>query len=288
MIVIGIGAIGLISGGAATRRARSSSRPSERRSSPSSARPALAFYALIGFEDSVNLAEETQEPRRDFPRALFGGLADRRGRSTWSSRSSRRWLVPTGDARRTPTGPLLEVVKGAGSTFPPGLFAVIALLRGHQRRADQHDHGVAAGLRDVAARASCPRVLGRVHRPRQTPYVAIVFTTAIALALVASGDLAGSGRHDRAAPAPRVRVVNVSVLVLRRDPVDHAHFRAPTAMPVIGMGICLALIVQKAVDAPEDLLFGGGLLVLGAVLYLINRAATGPAEPVDPAALAGD
>ena len=36
---------------------------------------ALAFYALIGFEDSVNVAEETSEPSRNYPRALFGGLA---------------------------------------------------------------------------------------------------------------------------------------------------------------------------------------------------------------------
>jgi len=35
---------------------------------------ALAFFALIGFEDSVNVAEEAQDPRRAFPRALFGGL----------------------------------------------------------------------------------------------------------------------------------------------------------------------------------------------------------------------
>ena len=36
---------------------------------------ALAFYALIGFEDSVNVAEETQDPARTYPKALFGGLA---------------------------------------------------------------------------------------------------------------------------------------------------------------------------------------------------------------------
>ena len=27
----------------------------------------LAFFALIGFEDSVNLAEEAKHPTRDFP-----------------------------------------------------------------------------------------------------------------------------------------------------------------------------------------------------------------------------
>ena len=35
---------------------------------------ALAFYALIGFEDSVNVAEETQEPVTTYPKALFLGL----------------------------------------------------------------------------------------------------------------------------------------------------------------------------------------------------------------------
>jgi basic amino acid/polyamine antiporter, APA family len=34
----------------------------------------LAFYALIGFEDSVNVAEEAKDPERNYPRALYGGL----------------------------------------------------------------------------------------------------------------------------------------------------------------------------------------------------------------------
>jgi APA family basic amino acid/polyamine antiporter len=35
---------------------------------------ALAFFALIGFEDAVNVAEETKEPSRVYPRAVFLGL----------------------------------------------------------------------------------------------------------------------------------------------------------------------------------------------------------------------
>ena len=34
----------------------------------------LAFYVLIGFDDSINVAEETQHPSRNYPRAMFGGL----------------------------------------------------------------------------------------------------------------------------------------------------------------------------------------------------------------------
>lgn len=31
----------------------------------------IAFYAFIGFEDMVNVAEDVKEPRRNMPRAIF-------------------------------------------------------------------------------------------------------------------------------------------------------------------------------------------------------------------------
>src|SRR5688572_30285832 len=34
----------------------------------------IAFFAMVGFEDSVNMVEETQEPERIFPRTLLTGL----------------------------------------------------------------------------------------------------------------------------------------------------------------------------------------------------------------------
>ncbi|MYR62566.1 amino acid permease, partial [Streptomyces sp. SID625] len=34
----------------------------------------LAYYSFVGFETSVNVAEETRDPRRSYPRALFGAL----------------------------------------------------------------------------------------------------------------------------------------------------------------------------------------------------------------------
>ena len=34
----------------------------------------LAFFAMVGFEDSVNMAEETKDPSRIFPKVLLAGL----------------------------------------------------------------------------------------------------------------------------------------------------------------------------------------------------------------------
>ncbi|MDT5200434.1 MAG: hypothetical protein QOH34_1956, partial [Mycobacterium sp.] len=34
----------------------------------------LAFFAMVGFEDSVNMAEETKDPVKTFPKVLLSGL----------------------------------------------------------------------------------------------------------------------------------------------------------------------------------------------------------------------
>ena len=35
---------------------------------------AIAFFAMVGFEDSVNMVEETKDPERIFPRVMLTGL----------------------------------------------------------------------------------------------------------------------------------------------------------------------------------------------------------------------
>src|SRR5690606_32263556 len=34
----------------------------------------VAFFAMVGFEDSVNMVEETRDPQRIFPRTMLTGL----------------------------------------------------------------------------------------------------------------------------------------------------------------------------------------------------------------------
>lgn len=64
---------------------------------------------------------------------------------------------------------------------------------------------------------------------------------------------------------------NVAVLVLRRDQVDHDHFRVWTAIPVLGVLSCVLLLTQQTATV---WLFAAILLAVGAVLYLGARAAT--------------
>ncbi|MBD3777818.1 APC family permease [Cellulomonas sp. ES6] len=244
---------------------------------------ALAFYALLGFEDSVNLAEEARHPRRDFPRALFGGLAVA-GAIYLAVAFTASMLVET-DVLVGSTGPLLEVVRVAGLAFPPWLFALIALLAVmntaliNMMMASRLVYG-------MSREGIVPAALGRVHSRRRTPVVAIAFTVVLALTLTATGDLGGLADTTVLLLLLVFAVVNVAVLVLRRRPADddetgtvdgdrERSFRAPTWAPVVGAVVSLALASPLTGREGAVYLRAAVLLGIGVVLYVVNRLLTG-------------
>ena len=98
------------------RRARSSSMRAATRSRSSSSGAALAFFAIIGFEDSVNMVEETTNPQRDFPRAFFIGITIT-GVVYMLVAFFTTALVPI-DVLRETDQDLLEVVRAGAPWFP--------------------------------------------------------------------------------------------------------------------------------------------------------------------------
>src|SRR5699024_7404554 len=94
-------------------------------------------------------------------------------------------------------------------------------------------------LYGMARQRVLPGVLKQVLPGRRTPWVAIVFTTALAAGLIFFvGQIKNLGGTTSLLLLGVFAVVNVAVLVLRRDRKDHRHFRAPTAIPVIGIICC--------------------------------------------------
>jgi amino acid transporter len=233
---------------------------------------ALAFYALIGFEDSVNVAEETREPRRAYPRALFGGLAVA-GAIYLAVTLLTSMVVPT-DRLAGSSGPLLEVVQVGPLAIDTKIFSAIALFA--------IANGALINL-IMASRLTygmsregiVPKLFSEVLARRRTPLAAILFTTGLCAVLVIIGDLSRLADTTVTLLLGVFIMVNVAVLVLRRDQVDHDHFHAPAAFPVIGALVCAGLLTQQEA---ETFAFAGGLLVLGVVLYVVSRAITGPAS----------
>ncbi|MGE4427132.1 MAG: APC family permease [Solirubrobacteraceae bacterium] len=233
---------------------------------------ALAFYALIGFEDSVNVAEEAKDPGRDFPRALFGGLAFA-GVMYLVIGIIAPAVLPYTTLVDDKTTPLLEISQLGPLSVEIKIFAaigVLALINGaliNMIMASRLTYG-------MARQRIVPSIFGRVHRGRQTPWTAILFTTALAIILTATGDVSELATTTTTLLLGVFAVVNVSVLVLRGSPVEHRHFVAPTFLPAIGAVVCLTLLVYRIADGTDSLARPFLLLGLGVVFWLVNWVAT--------------
>ena len=163
----------------------------------------LAFFALIGFEDSVNVAEETRDPSRVFPRALFVGLGIA-GAVYMLVTVIASMAVETSKLVES-DGPLLEVVDQGPLAMSTKVFAAIALFA--------LTNGALINLimasrlvYGMSREGIVPKALGRVHPGRRTPYVAIAFTASLAALLVRRRQPRDARGHHRPAAAVRVRV----------------------------------------------------------------------------------
>jgi amino acid transporter len=232
----------------------------------------LAFYALIGFDDSVNVAEETQHPSRNYPRAIFGALL-LAGVVYLLVTFTASMVVPTATLADS-SGPLLEVVKAGPIAIPPQLFAAIALLAVSNGALINMIMAsrIIYGMGDQGV---MPTVFSTVHPGRRTPWISILFTTLIALALLAT--IGGNDEALSVLGSTTVVLlllafvmVNISVLVLRRDEVGHEHFQTPTLFPVLGAVVAAALLVYQAMSDITVFGLAAGFLALGVVLYGVN------------------
>ncbi|ADB72821.1 APC family permease [Geodermatophilus obscurus] len=250
----------------------------------------LAFFAMVGFEDSVNMAEECKEPRRIFPKVLLAGLAAT-GLIYVLVSISAIALVPAEQLSQGDT-PLLQVVEAGAPGFPLGLFGVITMFAVansaliNMLMASRLVYG-------LSRERVLPALLGRVHHRRRTPTTAILFTTALAFGLITFvGAVPALGGTTALLLLIVFTVVNVAVLVLRRDRVDADHFRTPTVLPVVGALACAFLATPWAGRPVEQYRIAGVLLAIGVVLWgvtvLVNRRTGAQVPRFDPAHLTGE
>ena len=225
----------------------------------------IAYYSFVGFETSANVIEEVKDPSKNYPRALFAALVTAGAVYVLVGLAS-AIALPANELEDS-SGPLLDVVAATGVGIPSWLFSVIALI------------AVANGALLTMIMASrlaygmseqglLPGVLSKVLPGRRTPWVAILATTLVAMLLTLIGDLATLAETVVLLLLIVFISANVSVLVLRRDTVDHPHFRVWTFVPVLGIASCVLLLTQQR---PIVWLFAAILLAVGVVLFVIAR-----------------
>jgi amino acid transporter len=223
----------------------------------------VAYYSFVGFETSANVIEEVKEPSKTYPKALFASLITAGVVYVLVGLAS-AVALPSEDLQDS-SGPLLAVVEATGAGIPSWLFSLIALIAVANGclltmiMASRLAYG-------MAEQGLLPDTVARVLPGRKTPWVAILATTVVAMLLTLVGDLATLAETVVLLLLFVFLSANISVLVLRRDRVDHDHFRVWTFVPWLGIASCVLLLTQQR---PIVWLFGAALLAVGGVLYLL-------------------
>ena len=228
----------------------------------------LAFFAMVGFEDSVNMVEETKNPSKIFPKVLLTALLAAAVIYILVSVSAIA-LVPAGELAEGET-PLLKVVAAGAPGFPLGIFGVITMFA-VANSALINMLMASRLLYGMSREGVLPRVLGRVHRRRRTPYVAIAFTSLLAFGLITFvGAVPALGGTTALLLLGVFTIVNVAVLVLRKNKVDHEHFKTPTILPLFGAISCAFLVGPWTGRDSEQYAIAGVLLAIGVALWCVT------------------
>ncbi|WP_427384313.1 APC family permease [Janibacter sp. G56] len=240
---------------------------------------ALAFFAMTGFENAANVAEETVDPARTFPRALVGGMVAA-GIIYVLVAVTAALTVPT-DRLASSDAALLEVVKEGILPVPVGvmtiLFACIAMV------AITNTTLVAVVtqsriLYGMAREDVVPGVFGRIHQSRRSPWVALIFAACVVAGLLLVGFVLNRigvsiDVIERLATVTVVftlfiyALVIVSALRLRGQDDGVDTFRASTPLLLVGILANLILLIYVVVDDPGALWWCAGLLALGGALF---------------------
>jgi APA family basic amino acid/polyamine antiporter len=232
---------------------------------------AIIFFAYIGFDEVITLAEETHDPSHTVPRALFLAL----GISTliYVAVAVVAVSVLGADGLAAADQPLTAVMEASIGGAAVELVGAIALAT----TANTTLLAATAASRMIYSMANT----GQLHRrfaevrdgraPRSA--INLVMTGAILLALV--GGIEILAEASNALVYVMFLVVNVVVIILRRRrPDDERPFRIPVdigwfpVLPLVGIVATLGMATQLEI---VPLMVALALLAVGVVVHFTSR-----------------
>ncbi|BAZ45272.1 cationic amino acid transporter, APC family protein [Chondrocystis sp. NIES-4102] len=227
---------------------------------------ALAFYAFIGFEDIVNVAEEVKNPERNVPRAILMALAIAGVVYIIIAWLSVQVLNPSELAASE--APLLDVVRRAQPSFPQVVFTVIALFA--VLNTTLLNFVTASRLLFGMAREGLlPAWLGKLHSRRGTPYRTLIIILPIAIFLALSGTLEFLAGTTATLILAMFCLVNISLLIIKRREPQSNGFRVPILIPAIALLFDLILVAFASSSSHVLALI---FTAIGVVLIFLQKA----------------
>ena len=203
----------------------------------------LAFYAFIGFEDMVNVAEEVRDVRRTLPLAILLTLVLTTLLYVLLMLVA-VFALPPGElaASRAPLAYLYQQVTGRSAAVISliGMFAIVngALIQIVM---------AARVLYGLSGMAQLPALLGRVSARTRTPLVATGLVTILVLVLAVTGRLAGLAQTTSVTMLVVFALVNLALWrIKRRQPDAPGTPALPLWVPLAAFLVCVGFVASEA------------------------------------------
>ena len=202
----------------------------------------LAFYAYIGFEDMVNVAEEVKNPRINMPAAILMALGI--SALLYFAVSLVAVLALPPERLAQSDAPLALIYQHYTGKAPVlisaiGLFAVIngALIQIIM---------VSRLLYGLSKKAWIPSVFGKVSKQTGTPVIATIVSALAVMLLSLSMDIASLAEKTSIVILIIFVLVNASLLkVKKHDPHPPGVITYPVILPVLGLISAIAFIMLR-------------------------------------------
>ena len=230
----------------------------------------LTFFAFIGFEDAINVAEECKNPSRTIPIGLMAatGLAAILYVAIAVTVVS---VVPPAELAVS-ASPLTEVMRRSAPGFPAWVMTAIALFSVANTALVNY---ITASrlIYGMSNQGLLHTNLGRVHEQRRTPHYAILVLLLLLVPLALTGSITDLAAATVLLLLLVFIVVNAALFVLIRRPGEKpGAFEVPSLLPLLGGGVCAVLLVTRLASADWVAPALAGSLILGILLlYAIQR-----------------
>jgi len=208
----------------------------------------LAFYAFIGFEDMVNMAEEARDVRRAMPRALVLSLVLTTVLYMIVSMAL-VLFIPTDELAQAGT-PLAEAVRHHGQ-LAVAAIGVVSILSAVNSALVQIVMAARVGY-GMANRGYAPGFLAKIGRRSRTPWLATLLATLLVAALAVSFELTTLANVTSGVLLAVFATVNFGLWWMKgfdQMRIPKGTFSLPRIVPLIGAAVSAAALVLKLIQS---------------------------------------
>ncbi|TRZ74709.1 MAG: amino acid permease [Actinobacteria bacterium] len=231
---------------------------------------ALVFFAFIGFDEVITLAEETRSPRKTVPRALLLSLVI--STVLYVGVSIIATSVLGVEALSNSTKPLADILLITNGKTASSAMAVVALIS----TASTVLLALTSASRMLYGTASSgdlPRRFAAVYK-RRVPLFSLVVSAGVASLLVLLEDISLLAEATDVIIYAMFIIVNLVVLILRRTKPDlhrpfavKGHVRGVPVLPILGLLATLSMAIHIDMRAA---MLAGLIMVSGTAVHLVS------------------